>query len=197
MEFRCTILHWIVATIPTPFIVVWSCWGLLDISLLFSFPTLRKSTAFPISPKKIRFVVRKVPSLFTSGWTAARQPENIYDAIKYKEILASTVNETPSVSINQGFGAEFLAAAVILRFTEGTSVLEATSTGAWWGYVKLGQRDRFPRWNESIVPAVTEECLLSAMALNLKRMVQAILFLLYTLKVRNKIARWGSDFLFC
>ena len=151
MEFRCTILHWIVATIPTPFIVVWSCWGLLDISLLFSFPTLRKSTAFPISPKKIRFVVRKVPSLFTSGWTAARQPENIYDAIKYKEILASTVNETPSVSINQGFGAEFLAAAVILRFTEGTSVLEATSTGAWWGYVKLGQRDRFPRWNESIV----------------------------------------------
>ena len=47
------------------------------------------------------------------------------------------------------------------------------------------------------IPAVTEECLLSAMALNLKRMVQAILFLLYTLKVRNKIARWGSDFLFC
>ena len=34
------------------------------------------------------------------------------------------------------------------------------------------------------IPAVTEECLLSVMALNLKRMVKAILLLLSLLKIR-------------
>ena len=64
---RCRTLHWIVATIPVPFIAVWNCWELPDIFLLFSFQTLRKSTAFTICPKKMRFVVQRALNLFTNG----------------------------------------------------------------------------------------------------------------------------------
>ncbi len=45
----------------------WSYWGLPDIFLLFSFPSLRKSTAFAISLKKMRFVARKAPGRLTNG----------------------------------------------------------------------------------------------------------------------------------
>ena len=44
----CKTLHWIVAMIPVPFIVVWNCWALQDMFQLFSFLTLQKSTAFTI-----------------------------------------------------------------------------------------------------------------------------------------------------
>ena len=47
------------------------------------------------------------------------------------------------------------------------------------------------------IPAVTEECLLSVMALNLKRMVKAILFLLYKLKDRDESIHFRPGFLFC
>ena len=54
-------MHWIVAMIPVPFIVVWNCWALPDIFLLFSFPIPRKSTVLSIYLKKMRFVARKAP----------------------------------------------------------------------------------------------------------------------------------------
>ena len=47
------------------------------------------------------------------------------------------------------------------------------------------------------IPAVTEECLLSAMALNLKRMVRAILLTSHTLKIRAKNILFQLGFLFC
>lgn len=47
------------------------------------------------------------------------------------------------------------------------------------------------------IPAVTEECLLSAMALNLKRMVNAILLLLEKLKIRAESTNFRSGFVFC
>ena len=47
------------------------------------------------------------------------------------------------------------------------------------------------------IPAVTEECLLSAMALNLKRMVRAILLTSHTLKIRAKSILFQLGFLFC
>ena len=47
------------------------------------------------------------------------------------------------------------------------------------------------------IPAVTEECLLSAMALNLKRMVRAILLISHTLKIRAKSILFQLGFLFC
>lgn len=50
-------------------------------------------------------------------------------SIRCKGILVSAVNETLSVSNNQGTGAEFLAAVVTLRSTEDMSALEAISTG--------------------------------------------------------------------
>ena len=46
------------------------------------------------------------------------------------------------------------------------------------------------------IPAVTEECLLSAMALNLKRMVNAILLPLKTLKIRAANTNFRSGFVF-
>lgn len=64
---RCKTLHWIVATIPAPFIAVWNCWALQDIFLPFRFPILRKSMAFTIYPKKMHFVVRRAQNLFTNG----------------------------------------------------------------------------------------------------------------------------------
>lgn len=67
MGFRWKELHWIVAMIPVLFIVAKNYWVSLDIFLPFNFPILRKNTAFTIFPKKMRFVVRKVPSLFTNG----------------------------------------------------------------------------------------------------------------------------------
>ncbi len=47
------------------------------------------------------------------------------------------------------------------------------------------------------IPAVTEECLLSAMALNLKRMVKAILLTSRKLKIWTENIRFQSRFLFC
>ena len=47
------------------------------------------------------------------------------------------------------------------------------------------------------IPAVTEECLLSAMALNLKRMVKAILLSLHKLKIWTEIIHFQPRFLFC
>ena len=47
------------------------------------------------------------------------------------------------------------------------------------------------------IPAVTEECLLSAMTLNLKRMVRAILLTSHTLKIRAKSIHFQLGFLFC
>ena len=47
------------------------------------------------------------------------------------------------------------------------------------------------------IPAVTEECLLSAMALNLKKMVRAILLTSCTLKIRAKSIHFQLGFLFC
>ena len=47
------------------------------------------------------------------------------------------------------------------------------------------------------IPAVTEECLLSVMALNLKRMVKAILFTSYMLKIRAEYINFQPRFLFC
>ena len=47
------------------------------------------------------------------------------------------------------------------------------------------------------IPAVTEECLLSAMALNLKRMVRAILLTSHMLKIRAKSIYFQLGFLFC
>ena len=47
------------------------------------------------------------------------------------------------------------------------------------------------------IPAVTEECLLSAMALNLKRMVRAILLTSHMLKIRAKSLCFQLGFLFC
>ena len=64
---RCKTLHWIVATIPVPFIADWNCWALQDIFLPFSFPTLLKSTAFTICPRKMLFVVRRAQNSFTNG----------------------------------------------------------------------------------------------------------------------------------
>ena len=64
---RCKTLHWIVATIPAPFIAVWNCWALQDIFLPFRFPILRKSMAFTIYPKKMHFVVRRAQNSFTNG----------------------------------------------------------------------------------------------------------------------------------
>lgn len=46
------------------------------------------------------------------------------------------------------------------------------------------------------IPAVTEECLLSVMALNLKRMVKAILFTSYMLKIRVENINFQPGFLF-
>ena len=40
--------------------------GIQDIFLLFSFPILRKSTAFTICPKKMHFVVRRAQNSFTN-----------------------------------------------------------------------------------------------------------------------------------
>ena len=50
-----------------PFIVAWSCRASPDTFPRSSFPILRKSMVFIICPKKMHFVVRKVPSLSTSG----------------------------------------------------------------------------------------------------------------------------------
>lgn len=47
------------------------------------------------------------------------------------------------------------------------------------------------------IPAVTEECLLAVMALNLKRMVKAILLFSYKLKIRVKNINFQSKILFC
>lgn len=47
------------------------------------------------------------------------------------------------------------------------------------------------------IPAVTEECLLSAMALNLKRMVKAILLSLHKLKIWTESIHFQPRFLFC
>ena len=47
------------------------------------------------------------------------------------------------------------------------------------------------------IPAVTEECLLSAMALNLKRMVRAILLTSCTLQIRAKSIHFQLGFLIC
>ena len=47
------------------------------------------------------------------------------------------------------------------------------------------------------IPAVTEECLLSAMALNLKRMVRAILLTSHMLKIRAESIHFLLRFLFC
>ena len=50
-----------------PFIVAWSCRASPDTFPRSSFPILRKSMVFIICPRKMHFVVRKVPSLSTSG----------------------------------------------------------------------------------------------------------------------------------
>ena len=47
------------------------------------------------------------------------------------------------------------------------------------------------------IPAVTEECLLSAMALNLKRMVRAILLTSHMLKIGAESLHFLLRFLFC
>ena len=47
------------------------------------------------------------------------------------------------------------------------------------------------------IPAVTEECLLSAMALNLKRMVRAILSTSHMLKIGAESIHFLLQFLFC
>lgn len=47
------------------------------------------------------------------------------------------------------------------------------------------------------ISAVTEECLLSAMALNLKRMAKAILLTLHKLKIWTENISFQSGFLFC
>lgn len=47
------------------------------------------------------------------------------------------------------------------------------------------------------IPAVTEECLLSAMALNLKRMAKAILLTSLKLKMWTENIYFQSTFLFC
>ena len=47
------------------------------------------------------------------------------------------------------------------------------------------------------IPAVTEECLLSAMALNLKRMPKAILLASHKLKIWTENIHFQSRFLFC
>ena len=47
------------------------------------------------------------------------------------------------------------------------------------------------------IPAVKEECLLSIMALNLKRMVKAILFTSYMLKTWAENINFQPSFLFC
>ena len=47
------------------------------------------------------------------------------------------------------------------------------------------------------IPTVTEECLLSAMVLNLKRMVNAILLLQKTLKIRAENTNFRSGFVSC
>ena len=64
---QCKTLHWIVAMISVPFIADWNYWALQAIFLLFSFPTLLKSMAFTISPKKIHFVVRRAQNSFPNG----------------------------------------------------------------------------------------------------------------------------------
>ena len=47
------------------------------------------------------------------------------------------------------------------------------------------------------IPAVTEECLLSAMALNLKRMVRAILLTSHMLKIGAESIHFLLQFIFC
>ena len=148
---RCKTLHWIVSTIPAPFIAVWNCWALQDIFLPFSFPTLLKSTAFTICPRKMLFVVRRAQSSFTNGWTAAKQPENTCGVISYKAILADVASETLLVSSWQVFGAEFLEAVAILLFIEATNALAATLIGIWCVCAKYGQKDRSLYLNENIV----------------------------------------------
>ena len=47
------------------------------------------------------------------------------------------------------------------------------------------------------IPAVTEECLLAVMALNLKRMVKAILLFLHKLKIWDENVNFKPKYLFC
>ena len=147
---RCKTLHWIVAMIPALFIAAWNCWALQDIFLLFSFPTLLKSMAFTIYPRKMHFVVRRAQNSFTNGWTAAKQPGNTCGVIRYKAILADIVSKTLLVLSKRVFDAEFLEAVVILPFIEATNALAATLIGIWCVCAKYGQKDRSLYSNENI-----------------------------------------------
>lgn len=137
-EIQCKIFHLILATIPVLFILDWKYWVLQNIFLLFSFPTLWKSTAFTICPKKMRFVVQRVRNLFTNGWTVAKQSENICDVIRYKATLADIVNKTSLISSKQAFSAEFLKVVAILLSIESTNVEhECIGSDAYWYMLRL------------------------------------------------------------